>query len=143
MTDTLPLFNYHTFCVTSNLQKIRDFLRGNLEEKNVNDKEQNLIILAVDEICSNSIIHGNKENSSSTIDVSIRYEADLVVIDIKDQGLTFDYGRYSEPTIDQLIMTKQKGSMGLMLVKKIMDKIEFFTENGTNVCRLVRRRTLA
>jgi serine/threonine-protein kinase RsbW len=137
------MFTYNTFCLTSNLHKIRDFLRFNMKQKNVSDKEQNLIILAVDEICSNSMIHGNLENSNSPLDICISYESNQVVIDIVDKGIEFNFNGYKEPNIDQLILAKQKGSMGLMIVKKIMDKIEFHRENDMNVCRLVKKLSIA
>jgi serine/threonine-protein kinase RsbW len=125
--------------MVSNLQKIRDFLRQSLKQRNISDAEQNLIILAVDEICSNSIIHGNNQNPDSEIDICVSYLSNEVVIDIKDQGKAFDFSDYHEPSVSQLVNNRNKGSMGLMLVKKIMDKIEFNRINETNTCRLVKR----
>lgn len=139
MTHPQELSTRSYFCDISNLQKIRNFLKFNLEENNICEKIQNLIILAVDEICSNTIIHGNKQNSIAKIDVSISYCSNNIVIDIKDKGVYFDYSKYKSPTVQDLIFNNQKGNMGLMLVQKIMDKIEFYCENEINVCRLVKK----
>lgn len=140
MTNSQELSTHSSFCDVSNLEVIRNFLRINLEQNKICEKIQNLIILAVDEICSNSIIHGNNQDSKAQIDVSISYTDENIVIDIKDKGKFFDYSQYKTPTVQELISNRQKGSMGLMLVKKIMEKIEFFRENGINVCRLVKKK---
>ncbi len=36
------------------------------------------------------------------------------------------------------MVEKRKGGLGIILVKKIMDEIEFESENGTNTCRLIK-----
>ena len=142
MTNINLTNHFNTFCCKENLKHIREFIKSNLSRKNINDPDQHLIILAVDEICSNSIIHGNKENPNYCVNISMKYFPGEVVIEIVDEGIVFDYSQYKEPSIENLIYKKEKGSMGLMLVKKIMDTIEFQSINGTNICRLIKRLPL-
>jgi serine/threonine-protein kinase RsbW len=37
-----------------------------------------------------------------------------------------------------VIGEKRKGGIGILLVKKIMDEIEFESKNGENTCRLIK-----
>ncbi|MFT4738981.1 MAG: serine/threonine-protein kinase RsbW, partial [Paraglaciecola sp.] len=61
-----------------------------------------------------------------------------VTFTIKDQGTGFDISQYQEPSISELISSKRKGGLGLMLVKRIMDQIEFSKEKNHNICRLIK-----
>ncbi len=132
-------FGYNTLCAKENLAQIRDFLKSNLSIKHVEDPTQNQIILAVDEICSNSIIHANQENNNKCIDIYLKYTESQILIEIIDKGSFFDFSTYHEPNLQTLIEQKQKGSMGLMLVKKIMDTIEFSRINNKNICRMIKK----
>jgi len=98
-----------------------------------------MIVLAVDEVCSNSIIHSNEENSESLIDIFLKMSKGEVVVEIKDKGKRFDYNAYRETSITQLIKDKSKGKMGLLLVRNIMDKIEFTHEKDLNIYRMVKK----
>ncbi|MEQ8532961.1 MAG: ATP-binding protein, partial [Imperialibacter sp.] len=60
------------------------------------------------------------------------------VFEIKDHGEAFNMAQYKEPSLSDIIRTKKKGGIGLMLVNRIMDKIEFYQSNGYNVCRLTK-----
>lgn len=132
-------FGFNTLCTKENLAQIRDFLRNNLSIKHVLDPTQNQIILAVDEICANSIIHANQENKNKCIDIYLKYYDNQIQIEIIDKGSFFDFSNYQEPNMQTLIAQKQKGSMGLMLVKRIMDNIEFSRCNDKNVCKMTKK----
>lgn len=138
-TSKSNFFGFNTTCSKDNLKNIREFLKNNLSCKHILDPTQNQIILAVDEICSNSIIHSNEENTNKCIDIYLRYVEKEIQIEIIDKGAYFDFSGYQEPKIEDLISQKQKGSMGLMLVKRIMDEIEFSRHNNKNICRMIKK----
>jgi serine/threonine-protein kinase RsbW len=45
---------------------------------------------------------------------------------------------YEVPDLKKVIEEKRKGGIGILLVKKIMDEIEFESKNGKNTCRLIK-----
>jgi serine/threonine-protein kinase RsbW len=55
---------------------------------------------------------------------------------IIDHGDGFNIGDYEEPSISEIVRTKRKGGIGLMLVRRIMDDIEFIKEKQKNIYRL-------
>ena len=61
---------------------------------------------------------------------------DEVQFEISDFGVGFNFCRYKEPSLDQIIKEKKKGGVGLILVKRIMDNMEFFRKSNRNVYRL-------
>jgi len=127
-------------CDKSNLIKIRDFVGAQLQEQNLKDLEIHKIVLAVDEVCANLIIHSNACNPKQNIEVSIEISPNQkVVFIIKDQGVSFNPAAYAEPSMDDIISSRRKGGVGLMLVKRIMDKIEFTQEKNYNICRLIKK----
>lgn len=127
-------------CETSNLEEIRKFLKRVLHQFQIVEEEAHMVVLAVDEVCANRIIHSNACNPEELIEVSVErnLEEDLI-IEISDQGATFDIESYHAPSMKEVVDEKKKGGMGLILVKKIMDKIEVFEVHGKSVCRLSKK----
>src|SRR5882762_7659502 len=60
------------------------------------------------------------------------------VFEIIDDGSVFDINQFNEPGMDSLVHEKRKGGLGIRLVKSIMDKIEYTSEGGKNICRLTK-----
>jgi serine/threonine-protein kinase RsbW len=61
-----------------------------------------------------------------------------LAIEITDKGDAFNLLEYEVPELTQVIGEKRKGGIGILLVKKIMDEIEFESKNGENTCRLIK-----
>jgi serine/threonine-protein kinase RsbW len=125
-------------CNTSHLKDARNFLNKVLKKTGLNETDQNAIVLAVDEVCANIIIHSECDNKH-IIELNVEWKGNKLIFEIIDQGIsTFDINAYTGPELDEIIQSKRKGGVGILLVKKIMDKIEIFTSNGSNICRLYK-----
>jgi serine/threonine-protein kinase RsbW len=120
------------------LRLMRKFVTDVLQEHHVSDIETNMMVLAVDEVCANIIIHGQPTNLDDNVKITINVNEDRVCFEIVDKGAAFDILKYSEPIIGDLIKMKQKGGVGIMLVKKIMDEIEFEPGPKQNILRLCK-----
>ena len=133
-------FDYTVPCSTNRLKEVRNFVNQVLHEyEDFSEVDIHRMVLAVDEVCSNLIIHSNNCNPDELLELHIGVDADGIVFEIKDQGEAFRPDAYQEPTLRDVIRKKKKGGVGLMLVKRIMDEIEFRTENSHNVCRLYKK----
>jgi len=130
-------------CNKSNLKYIRDFVSDVLEKYNISDVEVNMVVVAIDEVCSNLMIHSHRCNEKETLEVRILKREDGFVFEILDKDELFDIGTYETPSIEKLIKDKSTGGIGLILVKKIMDKIQIEREGKMNVCRLFKTLALA
>lgn len=125
-------------CSTSHLKDLRKFLNKVLNKLDLGDVDQNALVLAVDEVCANIIIHSNCEGSDS-IEMNVIMDNDQLIFEIIDGASKgFDINSYNEPKIQEIIKTRRKGGIGLMLVKRIMDKIEVVRLNEKNICRLIK-----
>ena len=124
-----------------NLKDIRSFVSKRLQELAIPELEINMLVLAVDEVCANMIIHSNHAENNEELEVMIKDEEGGVSFEIKDHGEAFDPNSYQVPEIDEIIRTKRKGGLGLMLVKRIMDKIEYKREKDYTILRLFKKIT--
>lgn len=126
------------YCDTSRLSDLRIFLNEILQDTSLSDIEQHQVTLAVDEVCANLIIHSHGCNAEEFIQIGVEKDAGLLKIEIRDSGEGFNITEYKAPEIHQVKNTKRKGGLGIILVKKIMDKIEFESSGKQNTCRLFK-----
>ena len=126
-------------CEKAQLKEIRDFVSTSLSERLLDEVELNNLILAVDEVCSNLIIHSHDCNPNETFELSINIKTNRqIIFEIRDEDTGFDISKYKEPSMEQIIKEKRKGGLGLILVRKIMDDVQFKSESGFCVCRLIK-----
>ena len=132
-------FNISVPSEKSNLQRIRAFIIDVLREQHLSDIEVHSMVLAVDEVCANLMIHSNNCSPSHSIAVEINIKSKRkIVFDIIDKGSGFDIREYPEPDLKEIIRKRKKGGVGLLLVKRIMDDIDFITNKDYNIVRLTK-----
>jgi len=125
-------------CKRANLKQIRLFVAEALQPLALGEIMLNQLILAVDEICANFIIHSNQEDETKKIKVVVSRQAKQLMFEISDDGLAYNPGNYREPKLKDLIVQRRKGGVGILLVNRIMDKVEYITENGRDICRMYK-----
>jgi serine/threonine-protein kinase RsbW len=132
-------YQYDIGCSLSNLKGMREFIRNSLKGQGVPDLELGAIVLALDEMCSNLMIHAHHCNPDHHIAMTIHIPGQhQFIFEIIDDGSMFDINQFHEPELDSLVHEKRKGGLGIRLVKSIMDKIEYVREDGKNICRLTK-----
>lgn len=127
-------------CSKNNLSEIRIWVNKTLKQLHITEKDKITLILAVDEVCANLMIHSHQCNPKEYIELKIESdEKEQIAFEISDTGKGFDIKNYKEPAILDLLNSKKKGGIGLMLVRRIMDEVSYFEEPNRNVYRLVKR----
>lgn len=132
-------YQYNIGCSLSNLKGVRDFIRQSLKGQGMSDVEISAIVLAMDEMCSNLMIHAHHCNPDHILELAVTTDVDQIVFEIVDNGSMFDINQFSTPGLDNLVNEKRKGGLGIRLVKSIMDVVEYFNRDGKSVCRLVKK----
>lgn len=127
------------YCNTNQLAILRDFLMKTLQNTGLGEIEKHQVILAVEEVCANLMIHTHSCNPNSFFNVSATLNEEKVIFEIVDMGQGFNLLEYQEPELAEVIKTKRKGGLGIILVKKIMDKIEFESSEQKSTCRLIKQ----
>src|SRR5271154_4873873 len=109
-------YRYNIGCSLSNLKGIRDFVRNTLNENHVPELQVSAIVLALDEMCSNLMIHGHHCNPEHIIELHIDHPgASAFIFEIIDNGSMFDITKFSEPDMESLVQDKRKGGLGIRL----------------------------
>lgn len=132
-------YQYNIGCSLSNLKGIREFVRHSLKDEGVPEIEMSAIVLALDEMCSNLMIHAHHCNPDHILELHIDIPVPgRFIFDIIDDGSVFDINEFHEPELDNLVHQKRKGGLGIRLVKAIMDSVEYLRRNDKNICRLTK-----
>ncbi|HUU75637.1 MAG TPA: ATP-binding protein [Methanoregulaceae archaeon] len=124
----------------ANLLKIAEFLEEHLLSHSVGEKDIFEIGLAVDEACSNIILHGYREKEGR-IEVELQVNPDLVTITIKDEGRPFNPLTVEPPVLSDDIEQRVIGGLGVYLIKKTMDEVSYVYRDGMNKLVLAKKRT--
>lgn len=133
-------YKYNIGCSLDNLLGARDFIRKSLKKHVSSEVTLNEIVLALDEMCSNLMVHAHNCDPDHLLELTIKTEPKKkLIFEIQDDGTVFDINAFQEPTLENLISVKRKGGLGIRLVKSIMDSIEYQTRDGKNVCRLTKQ----
>ena len=129
-------YNLQIPCCTNKLTEVRKFVYRTLLNFNIPDREIDMIVLAVDEICANRIIHSNDCNTDKQLSVVIEKKRNKLVFEISDEGTPFNIDEHREPCLKETIKKSKRGGLGLMLVRRIMDAVEYKNANSRHTCLL-------
>ena len=124
-------------CSRAHLQQVRDFVRNYLNSRQLSDVAINQVVLAVDEVVANFIIHANGEDETQFLDLKLAFDDHDLNVEIADNSDTiFQPGPHQDPDMRAYIQEGRKGGMGMTLVTRLMDRVEFFTRGNHTVCHL-------
>ena len=124
-------------CSRQNLKQVRDFVSGFLDAARLSEMAVNQVVLAVDEVVANFIIHANGENESQFLDLTLVLDDRELAVEIEDHGDTIYLpAAHQNPDLRDYIRQGRKGGVGMTLVNRIMDRVEFFERGSHTICHL-------
>ena len=116
------------------LHRIREFIAGIATEVGIDQQDIDNIELAVDEACTNVIEHGYAPDDPNK-EITVRMEIDTskLVLTVIDHAKPFNIVQYIPRDINELQEEGQNGGLGIRLIKRIMDTIDYkTTSDGYN-----------
>lgn len=129
---------------TDNLLEVRIFVDSAARAVGFSDEEIGNIILAVDEACTNIIKHAYHYATDKEIEISIVQDPHSFEVRIYDTGNSFDPSSIKTPNLQEHLGHKRRGGLGVYLMKRLMDKVEFnFQPGKRNEVRLIKYRSSA
>ncbi len=116
-----------------NLAEVIEFVKSPVQDELTLEIE-NKVELAVEEIFVNVAHYAYGENTGTvTITSSLETEPKRLCVEFCDQGIPFDPLAKPDPDITLSAEDRKIGGLGIFLTKKIMDKVEYRYENGSNI----------
>ena len=94
--------------------------------------------LVIDEILTNTISYGYEDDERHQIEIIVRVEAEALVVVIVDDSMPFDLALAPERDLEASLEDTPLGGLGLFLVHRMMDSVEYRREEGCNVVTLVK-----
>jgi len=121
------------------LEDIRRSVNDAIADVNLSNKDRNGILLAIEEACTNVIRHAYLY-APGTIRIKIRKSPTKVSFSIYDKGRRFDFDRATAatPDLDRYVKTGRKGGLGLYLIRKMMDSVDYISRDGENELRMAK-----
>ena len=94
--------------------------------------------LAIDELLTNTISYGYDDDEPHRIEVLVRLEGSTLVVAIVDDSAPFDPTEKHEPDADTPIDEWEADRLGLLLVNRTMDGVEYQRRSGCNIVTLTK-----
>jgi serine/threonine-protein kinase RsbW len=122
------------------LEQIAEFIERAGQEAGLDEVAIGRCQLAVDEACTNIIEHGYQGEDVGRIDIKCEAGNGELVITIADNAKPFDAREVPERELKTNIEDMQIGGLGLFFIRKVMDAVEFTTQDGSNKLVMTKKR---
>ena len=120
-----------------NADKAIAFVDGMLEEYGCGMKEQAAIDVAVDELFANIAHYAyNPDTGYATVKVDVIREPLSVEITFIDNGKPYDPLAKEDPDTTLSVENREIGGLGIFIVKKSMDAVDYEYKDGKNILRI-------
>ncbi len=113
------------------LAGIRAFVFERLTSQGLDSNTAQSLCLAVDEACSNIILHGKDLNASRLI-IDVEYSNGVCRIRIKDNAKTFDPNSVKSPDMLSYFKNFSYGGLGIELMRRIVDGMIYEQADAKN-----------
>ena len=114
-----------------NLERVLAFVNGELEKSKYPGELQNEIDIAVEEIFVNIANYAYTPDSGKVV-LSVSTE-DRTTIKFEDTGKPYNLLEQADPDFSKKISEREIGGLGVFMVKKIMDTVEYTRCDGKNI----------
>ncbi|MDR0690918.1 MAG: SpoIIE family protein phosphatase, partial [Streptococcaceae bacterium] len=115
--------------------KALNFIEKTMERRAIDMKIQHAFMVAVDEIVSNILNH----SKAKTLTLVIEIEKEKMSLTFIDDSFKFNpLEAEGNENDDSNILDKPIGGLGIFMVKKMMDDLEYEYKDGKNVLKLVK-----
>lgn len=120
------------------LAEVRDFVGSIALKYGFNKKEMEDVRLAVDEAYTNIIKHAYKYDDKKDVEIELNIHDEKLCVSLFDKGNSFNLNNYVMPNVKEQIRQKKRGGMGVYLIHKLMDKVQYISENNSNEIRMCK-----
>lgn len=118
---------------------MREFISDHAREFGFNNQEVEEIRLAVDEAMTNVIKHAYSFDETKTVYVTVSFSGNEFWVAIQDHGTAFNPETYEEPNVPERVKQGKKGGVGVYLIKRLMDKVEYSQSNSLNEIKMIKK----
>ena len=112
--------------IDENIRIIESFIDNAKEKFNLDDEIYGNIMIAVTESVNNAIKHGNKQNKTKNVSISLSLNNNILMFRVEDEGLGFDFSNLPDPTSPENL--NKPSGRGIFLMKHLSDEVNFHND---------------
>jgi anti-sigma regulatory factor (Ser/Thr protein kinase) len=122
-----------------NLKVVNSFIGKWAKRARLSPHDENNLLLAVEEVYVNIVKHAYPESSGKVI-IYCYMDENSLISKIKDAGIPFNPLKAPEPRLASRLEERKVGGLGLFLVQKLVDNVEYKREGNYNVLTLIKSK---
>ncbi len=123
--------------LTDNLDKVLAFVDEELDKLDTSVKIRTQIDIAVEELFVNIAHYAyNPETGAATVRVEVEQDPLAISITFIDKGVPYDPLAKADPDITLSADDREIGGLGIFMVKKSMDSIDYEYKDGQNILHI-------
>jgi serine/threonine-protein kinase RsbW/sigma-B regulation protein RsbU (phosphoserine phosphatase) len=116
----------------SEISRIRDTVAQFCRDEGLAPELEDDLCLALEEIVINVIRYAYPDNGQHEISLRLNLENTCVSMSVEDDGVEFNPLNAPEPDLTSPIHERRVGGLGILLVRKLMDSVEYQRAGGRN-----------
>ena len=126
--------------VIENVPRIVDWVEEQLEQYDCPPKVQMQINVSIDEVFTNIASYAYANGvGQATVRLDVLQEPVCVQLTFTDNGVPFDPLAKKDPDVTLSIEELQIGGLGIFMVKKLMDDVQYEYRDGENILTLRKK----
>ncbi len=124
------------------MEAILDMFDTILEQNSASGKTLYQVRVSVEEIFTNIVSYAYEDSDG---EIEIAYELTKhgdekeLCISLRDWGKPYNPLEYPDPDFDIPFDERRIGGLGIYMVKKLMDRVEYRNENGCNIITIGKK----
>lgn len=122
------------------LDEIRELVAEIARTGGFSEKTIYSLQLAADEAATNIIEHAYAGVKNASLTVTCNMQGDQIIIVMHDTGKAFDAKTVKEPNLTADLAKRQIGGLGVYLIRKIMDNVQYESSKSGNLLTMTKRR---
>lgn len=145
MADVIRKFQYHgkdSLSLPAERNAfitLKTWISGIAEELELAEKTTKQLLIAADEIFSNIASYGYpREGGTAEVTVEFNFTQRFLSMTFLDAGVAYNPLEVAEPDVSKPLAERQIGGLGIFIVKKLMDSVEYRRENNLNILTMTK-----
>lgn len=118
---------------------LKTWISGIAEELELAEKTTKQLLIVADEIFTNIADYGYpREGGVAEVTVEFNFTQRFLSMMFSDTGVAYNPLESIAPDITKPLAERQIGGLGLFIVKKLMDSVEYRRENNLNILTMTK-----
>lgn len=117
------------------------WLEARLAPLNPSPKARRQLLVAADEILTNVASYAYPPDAPGELQVTLRHAEGTLSLTFADRGVPYDPLSAPPPDLSRPLAERAPGGLGLFIVRKTMDAVDYRRDGDRNVLTLTKRLT--